>query len=490
MIQRITDSIAIPAQARGRRRGANIGLVLALLLTIAVDGGIAQEAGSESAGGLGEEMGPVADTDSGTDTGSKPKLTADQHKSTETDTSNDGLSALFEHSIESAGSLWERSTQSADSWWQRSREATLEAWDGAQRSLNPAKPPPSAAIWKELVPKLEETLQLEDARPQLPDRAWLGRDKRDADTDINALLDASVAILSGSPVQDYRAQIEDLRARIAEARVDIDRFRRERVAAPSESLMATTISGYDERIANREADIRGYRAELERIKGEFVNELRAMGVELSNDQVDLLLATVVGDNIIDLGIVFDNVKAITEQLERLVEESGEDIESARRYYGMYVILLRALARMHSDVVAAIETRYIPEINAIADRAAELSKETRALMQAQPERAKLLQNNLQAQQLTIEAAGVYRDYLAEQRNEVEQARSALNADIETAWNTYQTVRVSGELVDLVQSSQSLLDGLLEREVPPLRPFQNLEMQRELEKLTQELRRSEG
>ena len=454
MRQRTTNSIARLAQAGGRRRGVDIGLVLGFLLTLAVDGGVAQETGA---------------TDNPTD---------------------DGLSKLLERSIEDAGSLWEQSTQSVDSWWQRSREATLEAWDGAQRSLNPAEPPPTAAIWKELVPKLEETLQLEDARPQLPDRAWLGRDKRDADTDINALLEASVAILSGSPVQDYRAQIETLRARIAEARVDIDRFRRERVAAPSESLMATTISGYDERIAKREADIRGYRAELERIKAEFVSELRAMGLELSNDQIDLLLATVVGDNIIDLGIVFDNVKAITEQLERLVEESGEDLESARRYYGMYVILLRALARMHSDVIEAIETRYIPEINAIADRAAELSKETRALMQAQPDRAKLLQNNLQAQQLTIEAAGVYRDYLAEQRKEVEQASSALDEDIETAWNTYQTVRVSGELVDLVQSSQSLLDGLLEREVPPLRPFQNLEMQRELEKLTQELRRSEG
>lgn len=477
MTQRITDSITTHSKPRSRRRGADIGLVLGLLLAIAgVDGTAAQKAGSESAASA--------------DVAANPSAAVDHGESAASDSPDDGLSALLERSIEDAGSLWERSTQSADVWWQRSREATLEAWDGAQRSLNPAEPPATAALWKELVPKLEETLQLEDARPQLPDRAWLGRDKRDADTDINALLDASVAILSGSPVQAYRAQIEAMRTRITEARADIDRFRRERVTAPSESLLATTVGGYDQRIAEREADIRGYRAELERIKAEFVRELRAMGLELSNDQIDLLLATVVGDNIIDLGIVFDNVKAITKQLETLVEESGEDLESARRYYGMYVILLRALARMHSDVEEAIETRYIPEINAIADRAAELSKETRALMQTQPERAKLLRNNLQAQQLTIEAAGVYRDYLAEQRNEVERARSALAADIETAWNTYQTVRVSGELVDLVQSSQSLLDGLLEREVPPLRPFQNLQMQRELEKLTQELRRSKG
>ncbi|MCF8003636.1 MAG: hypothetical protein K9L32_05425 [Chromatiaceae bacterium] len=470
-------------------------MALSLLLVAAAHSSAAQEPVPESTGfatdanpnpHLSAKAAPEADRAAG--------QAADQEAGWDEPTANDSpdgdLSTLLERSLESAGSLWQQSTQSADNWWQRSRETTLEAWNEARRSLNPADPPATAALWKQLVPKLEETLQIEESRAALPDQAWLGRDKLDADADINALLDASVAILSGSPVQAYRAQIESLRTQIAQARTDIDQFRRARIAAPTESLIATTVAGYDARIAEREADIREYRAELERIKAEFVRELRAMGLELSYDQVDLLLATVVGDNIIDLGIVFDNVKAITAQLETLVEESGEDLESARRYYGMYVILLRALARMHSDVAQAIETRYIPEINAIAGRAADLSEETRALMRSQPERSQLLRNNLQAQQLTIEAAGVYRDYLAEQRNEVEQARSALDADIETAWNTYQTVRVSGELVDLVQSSQSLLDGLLEREVPPLRPFQNLEMQRELEKLTRELRRSEG
>lgn len=401
----------------------------------------------------------------------------------------DASGGLLERSLDEAATLWERSTESADSWWQRSRAATLEAWKKTQRSLDGGDQTPSAQIWKELVPTLDETLRIEEERPGLPERAWIGRDKRSADADINALLDASVAILSRSSAQDYRARIEELRARIAAARADIDRFRRARVAAPSESLLATTMRGYDARIAEREAEIRAHLAQLERVKAEFVDELRGLGLELSKDQVDLLLATVVGDNIIDLGIVFDNVKAISQQLETLVDESGEDLESARRYYGMYVILLRALERMHDDVVAAIDDDYLPEIAAIAERAAGLSEETRALMQAQPARAELLRNNLTAQQLTIEAAAVYRDYLIEQRAQVEQARATLAEDIDTAWNTYQTVRVSGELVDLVHSSQRLLDGLLEREVPPLRPFQNLEMQRELEELTHKLRRSE-
>jgi hypothetical protein len=69
-----------------------------------------------------------------------------------------------------------------------------------------------------------------------------------------------------------------------------------------------------------------------------------------------------------------------------------------------------------------------------------------------------------------------------------ARAELDKDIAAAWNTYETVRVSGELVGLVRSSQQLLEGLMNRQVPALRPFENLEMQREFQKLTEQLRQA--
>jgi hypothetical protein len=188
--------------------------------------------------------------------------------------------------------------------------------------------------------------------------------------------------------------------------------------------------------------------------------------------------------------VFENVKAVTGQLEHLVEESGEDLQSARRYYGMYVVLLRSLYEMHQHVESAINEQYLPQIDQIIERARELSAETLRLKERSPQRAQLLAANLDAQRLTIEAAGIYRRYLVEQAQQVGKARAELAADIATAWNTYETVRVSGELVDLVRTSQRLLDGLLDRQVPALRPFENREMQREFEKLTAQLRAAEG
>ena len=68
----------------------------------------------------------------------------------------------------------------------------------------------------------------------------------------------------------------------------------------------------------------------------------------------------------------------------------------------------------------------------------------------------------------------------------KARAELDKDIAAAWNTYETVRVSGELVGLVRSSQRMLEGLMNRQVPALRPFENLELQHEFDKLTEQLR----
>jgi hypothetical protein len=148
--------------------------------------------------------------------------------------------------------------------------------------------------------------------------------------------------------------------------------------------------------------------------------------------------------------------------------------------------LKSLWKMHLQIEEAIAEQYLPQIDAIANRARDLSEETRRLLSSSPEKQDLLAANLQAQALTLEAAGVYRQYLRDQAQQVAAGRLELETDIAAAWNTYETVRVSGELVGLVKSSRKLLEGLLDRQVPALRPFRNLEMQREFEKLTAQLR----
>lgn len=380
--------------------------------------------------------------------------------------------------------LWQRTREGAGEWWQRSQ-------DLAHRAVEDAKGLASedhgfGRVWEEVVPKLDETLTLEERQAELPESAWFGPDQASNQSKINELLDAAVAILSTSPVQQFRDRIRVIQGQIESARAQIAEYRQSRVSAPAESVIQRTVSDYDRLISEREADIRRLDAELAAVKGEFAAAVRSLGIELSDDQVEFLLSTVVGDNMVDLGVLFDNVKSVTAQLEALVNESGEDLASARRYYGMYVVLLRALYRMHVQIEEAIAEQYLPQIDGIVARTQSLMAETRRLQRDSPAKFDLLSANLQAQQLTLDAAAVYRQYLADQAEQVKKARSELDKDIAAAWNTFETVRVSGELVGLVRSSQRLLEGLMSRQVPALRPFGNLELRREFEKLTEQLR----
>ncbi len=383
-----------------------------------------------------------------------------------------------------ASDLWQRTRETAGDWWQRSRDLAERAMEDAKGLT--AEDQGFGKVWKDLFPTLDQTLILEERQAELPESAWFGPDQASNQSKIDGLLDDAVEILSTSPVQRFRDRIRTLQAEIERARADIAGYRQRRVSAPVDSAVQRTVADYDRLIAEREAEIRRLGVELQAVKGEFAAAVRSLGVELTDAQVEFLLSTVVGDNMVDLGVLFDNVKSVTAQLEQLVSESGEDLASARRYYGMYVVLLRALYRMHVQIEESIGEQYLPQIDGIIARTQSLMAETRRLQKQSPGKLELLAANLEAQQLTLEAAAVYRQYLSEQAEQVRRARAELDKDIAAAWNTFETVRVSGELVGLVRSSQRLLEGLMSRQVPVLRPFENLELRREIEKLTEQLR----
>jgi uncharacterized small protein (DUF1192 family) len=396
-----------------------------------------------------------------------------------------GAGAQTTDSTATSADLWSQTRERAAGWWDQSRDLAGQAMRDA-RGLLDGQEADFNQIWQRALPTLDQALLLEQRHQTLPESAWFGHDQKANQAEIDVLLDEAVAILSVSPTLKYRERIQILQQQILQWRTEIADHRQQRVTAPAESTFKKTVADYDALIAARESDIQRATQEIGGLKREFAQSLRAIGLKLEDEQLDLLLSTVVGDNLVDLGILFDNVKAITLQLEQLLEQSGEDLQSARRYYGLYVVLLKSLERMHVQIEAAIDERYLPQIDGIVGQTQTLAADTERLLRESPDRRALLEGNLQAQQLTLQAAGFYRQYLVDQAEQVRQARQELEQDIAAAWNTYETVRVSGELVSLVRSSQLLLEGLLNRQAPALRPFESLEMQREIQKLTQQLR----
>ena len=380
----------------------------------------------------------------------------------------------------SAG-LMEDSLETADQWWSKTREYadfTLEQGRRLWREEHPG----DARLWDDLLPRLEEILGLQDKERELPDSAWFGEDRASNRAQIDDLLDEAATILTGD--NRFRAQSRELEQAMADNRRAISELKRRKMTAPSDSLWRKTVQEIDGEIAERERLLAGQRQEMARVRDAFAVELQAMGLEIDAGRLEFLLSTVVGDEVVEMTVAFEQVRRLTEQLESLTAESREDLPTARRYYGMYTVLLKVLERMHANLIGSIDQRYLPQLQVIENRARALRRETRALQVRGT--SPVLQANLEAQQLTIDAAGRYGDYLKRQRSQVAASKERLARDLAVAQNTYETVKVSGDLVALMKDSRRLLDTLFSLQVPRLRAFENLEMKREFERLTQTLR----
>ena len=387
--------------------------------------------------------------------------------------------------VASPADVVERSLETADHLWDKTVTAAGEALERGRR-LWREEHPEDAELWEDLIPRLDEVIARQDRERDLPELAWFGEDKASNTEVINGLLDEITRLLIGS--SELREAMLRLSESMAENRAAIVELKRRKLTAPSDSLWRKTVADLVEEIGEREALLAEQQQAMVELHTQAANQLRGKGLDIDAEGVEFLLSTVVGDDVIDMTLVFEKVRQLTGQLEALTIESGEDLENARRYYGMYAVLLRTLDHMHDVLIDRIQRDYRPRIETIRVRAQELQRETRALNARGPRQ--VLQSNLEAQQLTIDAAARYAEYLDRQQRQVISSRERLSHDLAVARNTYETVKMSGDLVALMQNSRQRLDSLFQLQVPPLRAFENLEMKREFQRLTATLRQQDG
>ncbi|HEC83753.1 MAG TPA: hypothetical protein ENI48_00695 [Thioploca sp.] len=389
----------------------------------------------------------------------------------------------------------EPTSENQPSWWERTKQTIANLWSSSTPSVGSSTEtgPPAekdalfAQIWEKVTPKLDKVLVLEKEGETLPDSAWFGNDKIDNKNDINDLLDEAVAILSISNSTETRQRIRALEKEIRGMKQTISQYRQEQVSAPIRSTWQTTVADYEAKIEQLTERIEQRHEAISKLKSQFAQELSDKGLHITPEQLEVLLSSVVGDDIIQSSIVYNNVKQISQQLMTLTIKSGEDFDISQRYYGMYTVLLKTLLHMQQTFINNIDEKYLPKIGHIVADVHNLKATTRNLLRSEIDknRRRHLQANLEAQNLTLQTARLYKKHLIRQRRKIARAINKTKADLRIAQNTYKTVRVSGELINLLRTSQKSFDVLLNIQVPDLLVFENLQMKQEFAILTQKL-----
>jgi hypothetical protein len=341
--------------------------------------------------------------------------------------------------------------------------------------------------WDNVVDELQEGTHYIDELKRVPESSWIGRDKAAVQEDINALFDRIIEGLVGDDLMAYKGQMERLREKIDRNKSRILTYREKRIGAPESSKIYTTKSDYDEKIKDLKDENAMLENEMRIIKQNLQQSFADIGVDLSMEQIDVLLTRVDGDDIIQISLVMDTLKYITRQILQLMKESNEELKQAKKYYGMHQVLLELVVYIQQKYIDKTNNLYIPKINKIITDAENMIEQTKRLkaQEEDPKRAAVYAHNIEALEWTLRVAEQYRLDLIRSRNKMTKAQVVALANLKVSQNTYETVSLNADLYDLISESQEMFVTVSRIQVPDIVPFENVQIRKKYKELTQML-----
>jgi len=413
----------------------------------------------------------------------------------------------WDKSVQQSQEGWEKSKVYGSQAWEKSKvygseawDKTKQAWDSANKNFSESEETRKqsrveqeeerfAEMWNNVFSQLEDGLEVIDDIKKAPDSRFFGDDKKSLRKDLNAVLDKTLVLLEDKSINDYRAQIERFNQLIETSRNHIAQYREDKISAPKEHSVKTTRDDYLKKIAEEKENISLYQGEIKKITVHFKERLHDIGVELTQEQVNILLARVDADDIIQMSVVFDVLKQITSQLMQLTQESGEDIKQAKKYYGMHVVLLEMVNYMQQKYIDMVDTVYIPKIDTIISNTIKTRNNARKYISSETNAKRIAsyQNNINALNLTLKTAELYQENLKEQKHRVAAAQKVLQRDLNLSQNTYDTVEISADLLSVLKTSKDSFDALMSLQVPQIVPFENMQMQKKYQELSRLLKK---
>lgn len=347
---------------------------------------------------------------------------------------------------------------------------------------------------------LSDALLIHDEIPTLEDSKWLTRDKKSARSDLDKLVSRAIGMLESGKISELRETYRALEQRVAAENSKISEYKAARVLAvreeqstrskllPGETMkswVAVSKGDYDKLIAIAENNLAGYEESKEDILAEMSSALSAIGMDLNQDQLHALLSSITGDSVMEMSVVFNAIKDMTEKLAKLTHASGEDLDYARKYYGMVVILHEITVHMQQNFITDIDEKYLPQLQNYRQTALDNINEARSLARAGGDTA-TLQSNLRSNQKVIEVIDLYSQVLNKQKNKVKAALKVSTHEQKIANNTYNTVTVSSAVVGMIRKGSTIFEQLISMQMPEVHVFENKEIQKEFEKLTLRLK----
>lgn len=348
-----------------------------------------------------------------------------------------------------------------------------------------------SSVWDDSMKKLDSALERLDNSDSLPDERLIGNDKSKNESKIDAILQDVVTILTDSETGDLRKEFSEVQSNLSRRRSNLASLKEKRISAPeSGGLLKKGKDDLTDQIVEEEEAIKQGEARLVELERAMSVRLKEEGLFATDEQIQGLLAGVTADDVAAMYAVYGNIRLFSDKLTELMEQGKDDLSVARRYYGIYSLLLRTCVVMNESFVEKIDGKYLPDLKLMAQSAQALREDLtnqsmdRSLTARQRQ---LVQNNIESTDLTLQAIGAYCVFLEDQRDQAKSNLEGFRRDYGVAHNAYRTMNLARGLLDMVKANKKDFDAIAKLEVPEVVVFSNDKLRHEFKSITEGLKR---
>lgn len=227
-------------------------------------------------------------------------------------------------------------------------------------------------------------------------------------------------------------------------------------------------------------------AQLTHATEDFARRLTDLGMKMTPEQAELIAIAPNGDDMVALLGMQSNVARFVAQLRETVEQNRSNPDVLKRYYGLNVVLCEMVETLQADVRDRIRQRYLPRLDGIEKENLDLQKKAAGSMkQAPAPEQQGYAANLKALQATAQIIPVYRHYLAQQGDQLDDAARHTLALLDLAANTASTMENTVEVLDMMNASNRDFGAVINLMPPGTLPLDSDLLRQEFERISRKL-----
>ena len=260
------------------------------------------------------------------------------------------------------------------------------------------------------------------------------------------------------------------------------------MSAPASSLLPLRVTRktLENRIVREKKAVSDDETAIARVKTEALKAFSDAGVPITAEQLDGLIYSAEGGDVARVMAAAENIRTIEKELGRLLAGGDATCEQAKSYTGFLMMSYRVYLEAIERALHAIEKTYLVRLNTIKQSAGEQMMLADQLMSKARKVSSAAKNNRDINAETIELAELYEGHLMNRSAELKRLHREMQINFELAVNTFRTIKVGGELIDVMKTSERDLKSIFEFDAPQFSAFYDKTLRAEFAAMTQKIR----